>query len=321
MTALCKKMSLLSLLQLVWQVGALSIWWCPAFGESSSVPGIDPAAGSAVEIEAPPRIRLRGAAKELSIEQGTDEFENSIPGSLTFQHDLKNDTETHTADVFFGYRIPVDLAGQANIIPYFGLVKSKHEANGLLDDEHSTDQRKLGISADIFFRSSASLFGMATGYRFIGLLERSSDNIDKTRFSTASISVKPYIWHLQRKPFPFNQDFFYVQPLLLLRLEAINYSRRSNFSALALQQENARRIGGEVGIAVTKRDNRLSYSFRYLKLHDWKGHADASHASHAIDIGLDQNGYANVVLRFDRGVREDQFEPERLTSLLFALRY
>lgn len=265
-------------------------------------------------------VRLRGAAKELSIARtDQDAFWNSVPASFTFQHDLQNDTQTHSADVFLG--VAQKMSPNVFVIPYIGLIKSKHEASGVFDATQSTEQRKIGLSADLYWVSGWYVADKASGFRFIGALERSNDHVDETRTTTASISVRPYVWFFNRKPFlPGSRDF-YINPIMLLRLDAVNYSRRSIFPALAALQDNSRRAGGEVGFAIGKEHTRINYSFRYIKLNDWKGAADVSHASHAIEANLDQNGYANVVLRFDRGRAEDSFESERLTSLRLALRY
>ncbi len=266
-----------------------------------------------------PRWRLRGTATDLAIAQSDQDFPDSVPASLSIQRDRLNDTETSTAEAFAGYLLPVHLAGQATVIPYVGLVKSRVDAAGVFDAAQSTDRRIAGLSADIFWRTPSGIGGMASGYRLIAGLEGSSDRVDHTRRRTASVSFKPYIWYVNRAV--FLNDWLYIRPLLTLRLDAIHYGRRSLFAEVAQKQEHARRAGAEAGFSLAKADERIRYSYRYLKLNDWKGQGDVSHASQSLEMRLDQQGYAAVVLRYERGTPDQTFEREKLLSLLFTLRY
>jgi len=269
----------------------------------------------------PPPLRIRGSASDLAINQDADVFADTVPASLTWQRDHINDVETHAADIFLGYKVPLKLAGQIALIPYVGLVKSKVETKDVFDAAHSTEQRIIGLSADIFKRGNSTVGGLVNGYRLIGRIESNNDDVDRTRQQTASVLLRPYIWHLNRKPFPGGNSEFYIHPILNLRFDAINYSRHSTFAEVAKKQDNSRRAGAEAGIAIGTADNRLHYSFRYLKLNDWKGEGDVSHSSHAIEARLDKQGIASLVLRYDRGVPDDQFEREKVLSLLLAVRY
>jgi hypothetical protein len=285
----------------------------PVLAQSDTEPGTDENARAG--------LRLRGAAKELTIAKSDAGFQDSVPASFTFQHDLQNDTQTHSAQVFLGYQLPNARTNNINILPYIGLIKSTHRVSDAFDAEQSTEQRKAGLFADIYWSSGGVVGGMDSGYRFIGGLEHSDDHVDQTRVTTASASVRPYVWRFNRKRFFDGSSALYYHPILLLRVDALHFAHRSLFPAVAALQTNARRAGGEIGIAFVHKEMQLNYSFRYIKLHDWKGDADVSHVSHAIEKYFDRDGNVSAVLRFDRGRAEDKFEPERLTSLLLAVRY
>jgi hypothetical protein len=268
-----------------------------------------------------PGLRLRGTADDLAIGQNNALFDDTQAASLTFQRDSQNDIQTHTADIFLGYAFPFAQSNNKHLLPYIGLNKSKIKTSGYFNPEESREVRTIGISGDLFWIAPLSFLDMAQGYFINGRIEGGSDHIDKTHFQTVALSIRPYVGDINRKPFPFTSFDIYVFPFLTLFVDATNYSQRSIFAAVANNQNNSRRVGAELGLAIADGEDRVRYSYRYLKLNDWKGEGDVSHASQALEVRLDENGFVKLVLQRNHGRPDRTFTPEKLTSLLLAFRY
>jgi hypothetical protein len=269
-----------------------------------------------------PSFRLRGTSDDLAIPQDQQGlFDTTVPATLTFQHDSQNDIKAHTADIFLGYAIPIRDSRNQHVTPYLGLSKSRIETNGYFNPQKSREERIVGIAATYFERNAGAFMGMATGYLINARIEGGSDHVDKSHFQTLAISLHPYIGNINRKPFfPESRRFFYY-PFLTVYLDGTNYSQRSIFPTVAINQNNSRRIGAELGVAIADTDEYFLYSYRYLKINDWKGEGDVSHASQSLELKLDANGFARLVLQHDRGRPDRTFEPEKITSLKLAFRY